>query len=192
MYMLIAFKCPVLVMRWAGGVGSASSLWLEIPFVLIFSSLGLFTPLGEKRHNFLRMFVFSLEGCRQDRAMLSVVVTSCHTRDESVMFLHSLMWCFRQMRWVERQEIYSVMSSPVKNIIRKSSIFLAYWFSKYQQYVKCFQETCKKQLFPQIIHSHGRLSSAGVRVCFPFFIALFQRGKTEKHQNILCCQMKRK
>ena len=136
-----------------------------------------------KRHGFLRIFLFFPEGCRHDRGVLSVV-TSHHTRDDSVMFVNSLLWCFRQMWWVERQEIHSVMSSPIKKIIGNALLSLltviACWFSKYQQYVKCFQETCKKQLFPQIIYSHGRLSSAGVHVYFPFFIALFHRNAKKK------------
>lgn len=131
---------------------------------------GAFTGLEMERGMDSSGFFYS-EGYRHDRAVLSAV-TSYHIRDDSVMFVNSLLWCFRQTWWVERQEIYSVMSPHVKNIIGKCFVIIAcnhcLLVFKIAKYVKSFQETSKKLLFPQIICSHGRLSSAGVHVCFSF------------------------
>lgn len=71
-----------------------------------------------------------------------------------------------------------------KNIVRKCFVIIAHSGSflvfKTPAICQMFSEELQEQLFPQIIYSHSRLSSAGVHVHFPFFIALFHREEKNK------------
>lgn len=111
------FKCPVHVTMCAGGGGLQAVFVLEIPVVPNIRSIGVVHIFRHgKTHSYLGSFIFFPEGCRHSRGLL-LGVTFIHTRDNSMMFVNSLSWCFRQMWWVERQEMYLVMSSSIKTKI---------------------------------------------------------------------------
>lgn len=74
-----------------------SSLLLEIPVSLAFPIADLLELIRhvevEKRHNFLRICLS--RRLQHNRRVLSALTS--YSRSDSMMFVNSLLWCFRQM-----------------------------------------------------------------------------------------------